>query len=121
MNGTPLVDLAQCSGVDTVLKCTNYGYLRVRFVNVRGAKLQRRVVASDPELDEISASDTREGLTTVVLSRAFDPFFTTKGVGKGTGLMLSQVYGMARQAGGAVRIESRVSSGTVRLLLRASS
>ena len=42
-----------------------------------------------------------------VAERAFEPFFTTKEVGKGTGLGLSMVYGMARQSGGAARIESR--------------
>ena len=51
--------------------------------------------------------------------RAFEPFFTTKEVGKGTGLGLSMVYGMARQSGGAARIESREGEGTaVKLLFR---
>ena len=54
-----------------------------------------------------------------VLDRAFEPFFTTKEVGKGTGLGLSMVYGMARQSGGAARIESSPGKGTaVKLLFR---
>jgi len=54
-----------------------------------------------------------------VAERAFEPFFTTKEVGKGTGLGLSMVYGMARQSGGAARIESRIGEGTaVKLLFR---
>ena len=54
-----------------------------------------------------------------VAERAFEPFFTTKEVGKGTGLGLSMVYGMARQSGGAARIESTPGKGTaVRLLFR---
>ena len=54
-----------------------------------------------------------------VAERAFEPFFTTKEVGKGTGLGLSMVYGMARQSGGAARIESRPGEGTaVKLLFR---
>ncbi len=54
-------------------------------------------------------------------ARAFEPFFTTKEVGKGTGLGLSMVYGMARQSGGAARIDSRPGEGTsVRLLFRAA-
>ena len=54
-----------------------------------------------------------------VLDRAFEPFFTTKEVGKGTGLGLSMVYGMARQSGGAARIESTLGKGTaVKLLFR---
>jgi CheY-like chemotaxis protein len=54
-----------------------------------------------------------------VADRAFEPFFTTKEVGKGTGLGLSMVYGMARQSGGAARIESAPGKGTaVKLLFR---
>ena len=54
-----------------------------------------------------------------VVERAFEPFFTTKEVGKGTGLGLSMVYGMARQSGGAARIESRPGEGTaVKLYFR---
>ena len=52
-----------------------------------------------------------------VLERAFEPFFTTKEVGKGTGLGLSMVYGMARQSGGAARIESAPGKGTAVTLL----
>jgi CheY-like chemotaxis protein len=47
-----------------------------------------------------------------VKARAFDPFFTTKGPSAGSGLGLSQVYGMARQSGGSVVIDSMPSEGT---------
>jgi two-component system, NtrC family, sensor kinase len=47
-----------------------------------------------------------------VLPRVFEPFFTTKEFGKGTGLGLSQVYGFARQSGGAATIKSAVRRGT---------
>jgi len=47
------------------------------------------------------------------LARAVEPFFSTKGVGKGTGLGLSMVYGLAQQSGGALRLESAPSSGTI--------
>ena len=43
----------------------------------------------------------------------FEPFFTTKDVGKGTGLGLSQVYGFAKQSGGAATVASTVGRGTV--------
>ena len=70
----------------------------------------------------ISVADTGKGMTPDVLRRAFDPFFTTKGP-NGSGLGLSQVYGMARQSGGTVRAESTPGRGTrVALLLpRAAS
>ena len=60
----------------------------------------------------LSVADTGCGMTDDVLERAFEPFYTTKEVGKGTGLGLSQVYGFAKQSGGAARIESKVSMGT---------
>jgi CheY-like chemotaxis protein len=47
-----------------------------------------------------------------VLARAVEPFYSTKPMGKGTGLGLAQVYGIARQSGGTLRIESQVGEGT---------
>ncbi len=68
---------------------------------------------------ELAIHDTGSGMEPDVLARAIEPFFTTKEVGKGTGLGLSMVYGMARQCGGSVRIESRRNKGTtVRIYLR---
>ena len=65
----------------------------------------------------VSIADTGHGMTPEVRRRAFDPFFTTKGPG-GTGLGLSQVYGMARQSGGTVLLRSTEGVGTdVALLL----
>jgi len=81
-------------------------------------------VRSDPDIMdgdyiELTIADTGVGMPPEVAERAFEPFFTTKEVGKGTGLGLSMVYGMARQSGGAARIESREGEGTVvRLLFR---
>jgi signal transduction histidine kinase len=67
----------------------------------------------------VEVADTGSGMSPDVISRAFDPFFTTKPPGKGTGLGLAQVYGVARQCGGEVRIQSEVGVGTkVTLWLR---
>jgi PAS domain S-box-containing protein len=67
----------------------------------------------------VSVADTGTGMAPEVLERATEPFFSTKPLGKGTGLGLAQVYGIAQQAGGRLRIESEPGKGTiVRLILR---
>ena len=66
----------------------------------------------------ISVADTGTGMDADTLARAAEPFFSTKGVGRGTGLGLSMVHGLASQLGGAMRLDSRPGTGTrVALLL----
>jgi PAS domain S-box-containing protein len=80
--------------------------------------------SSEPEQGHyiaLSVKDTGPGMTADVAERAFEPFFTTKPLGKGSGLGLSQVLGLAKQLGGGVKLETAPGRGaTVTLYLPVS-
>ena len=88
------------------------GALTVETDNVTLGPPSRPEEAPAGDYVMVAVTDTGSGMDEAVLGKVFEPFFTTKEVGKGSGLGLSQVFGLAKQSGGGVRIDSTVGVGT---------
>ena len=92
------------------------GPLVITTANIAGTECSTNDDLPIGDYVRIAVSDTGIGMVPEVQRRAFEPFFTTKGP-RGSGLGLSQVFGMARQSGGAVAIDSASGQGSVVSLL----
>ena len=64
----------------------------------------------------LTVTDTGTGMDDMILKRLFEPFFTTKEVGAGTGMSLASMFGIVRQSGGYVDVQSAPNQGTTFLI-----
>jgi two-component system cell cycle sensor histidine kinase/response regulator CckA len=91
------------------------GRLTIRTANVAADEAARMNLSglTPGEYVLIETADTGTGIPPEVMDQIFEPFFTTKEVGKGTGLGLSTVFGIVKQSGGFIYVDSTIGEGTV--------
>ena len=90
------------------------GSITVGTRNISASEIAAMGRKEVPVIDHVMVSvrDTGTGIEADNIKKIFEPFFTTKDVGKGTGLGLSMVYGIIKQSGGFIYVESEMGKGT---------
>jgi two-component system, cell cycle sensor histidine kinase and response regulator CckA len=87
-------------------------HIQTEAIEVDEATAAKLIGLKPGPLALLTVSDTGCGMDAETQARIFEPFFTTKGPGKGTGLGLSTVYGVVKQSGGSISVESSPGAGT---------
>ncbi len=85
--------------------------LRTRNVDAEDSRRHKGMPLGEYVLVEVE--DTGSGIAPDIIDKIFDPFYTTKDIGKGTGLGLSTVYGIVKQTGGFIYVDSELDKGTI--------
>lgn len=106
----PLPVMADSGGLEQIILnlCVNG-----RDAMPKGGTLTIETKAAEGNQVILKVSDTGVGIDPMIVPRIFEPFFTTKEDGKGTGLGLATVYGLAQAFGGNVSVSSEIGRGTV--------
>ena len=88
------------------------GHLLLDTANVEAGEAPPHPVVAAGDWVRLSVHDSGTGITPEVKAHLFEPFFTTKATGRGTGLGLATVYGIVKQSGGHIGVESDPAQGT---------